>query len=105
MATKRQMAVALEYDIEAGDVPRVTAKGAGCLADKILELAEVAGVPVQSEPDLVEVLASLDLGDSVPVEVYPLVAEVLAYIYKTNARYKKKLDAYRKRREEKRRNK
>ena len=52
-------AVALRYDQEKDSVPKVTAKGAGLVADKIIEIAEKHGIPVHDDPDLVEVLEEL----------------------------------------------
>lgn len=80
----RQLAVALRYDEGKESAPRVVAKGQGRMADKILDLAKEHGVPVRDDPDLVETLAQLDLGDLIPAELYPAVAEVLAYVYRMN---------------------
>lgn len=81
---RRQLAVALRFDQEADAAPRVLAKGRGYVAERILELADAHGVPVREDPDLVESLAQLDLGDVIPPELYPAVAELLAYIYRMN---------------------
>ena len=81
---KRQAAVALGYSKQKGDAPKVTAKGRGILADRIIEVARENGVPIQSDPDLVEVLAALDLESEIPEEVYAVVAELLAFVYRIN---------------------
>ena len=62
----------------------MTAKGRGILADRIIEVARENGVPIQSDPDLVEVLAALDLESEIPEEVYAVVAELLAFVYRIN---------------------
>lgn len=85
-ATKRQLAVALRYDEDKEAAPRVLAKGQGKVADKILELAYTQGIPVREDPDLVESLAKLDVGSLIPTELYPAVAEVLAFVYRQNLR-------------------
>jgi flagellar biosynthesis protein len=77
-------AVALLYDRKKADAPVVAAAGKGELAQKILDTAEAAGVPIQSDPDLVEVLARVPLGDEIPVELYQAVAEILAFVYSLN---------------------
>jgi flagellar biosynthesis protein len=82
--TKRQLAVALRYNEEREKAPRVLAKGAGTLAERILEIARAHGVPVRDDADLVEALHQLDLGQLIPPELYPVVAEVLAYVYRMN---------------------
>lgn len=84
--SKRQMAVALRYRDELESAPRVIAKGSGHMAEKILALAEEHNIPVRDDPDLVETLAQLDLGEVIPAELYPAVAEVLAFIYRMNNR-------------------
>ncbi|MCF8094644.1 MAG: EscU/YscU/HrcU family type III secretion system export apparatus switch protein [Desulfobacteraceae bacterium] len=77
-------AVALLYDRKKDDAPVVAASGQGAVADKILEVADEAGIPVQEDPDLVEVLARVPVGDEIPVEVYQAVAEILAFVYSLN---------------------
>lgn len=80
----RQLAVALRYTEERDPAPRVIARGGGSVAQRIVELAEEQGIPIREDRDLVESLYQLDLGDLIPQELYPAVAEVLAYIYRMN---------------------
>lgn len=80
-------AVALHYDHEAGSAPKVTASGKGELAKKILAAAEAAGVDVVQDPDLLEVLGWVPLGEEIPPELFQAVAEILAFIYRINGRY------------------
>ena len=82
----RQKAVALRYDHDTDEAPRVVAKGAGRLAERILELAREHGVAVHEDPDLVEALAGLDLDMEIPDSLYRAVAEVLAFVYQLNRR-------------------
>ena len=77
-------AVALKYDSKLGAAPKVTAKGAGELAKKIIQTAIDHGIPVKEDPDLVEVLSKLDLDAEIPPEVYVAVAELLAFVYAMN---------------------
>jgi len=79
-------AVALRYDRERSRAPEVTAKGEGELARRILELARAHDVPVREDADLVELLAACDLGAEIPIELYQSVAELLAHLYRWNAR-------------------
>ncbi|MBP5233603.1 MAG: EscU/YscU/HrcU family type III secretion system export apparatus switch protein [Planctomycetes bacterium] len=83
---KRQLAVALGYDVDKDAVPKILAKGAGKVAAKILELAKQNNIPIREDADLVQALAQLDLGEFIPAELYPAVAEVLAYVYRQNGR-------------------
>ena len=85
-ASPRQIAVALGYEQDRSAAPRVLAQGRGEVAKRILELAKEKNIPVREDADLVRALAQLDLGEFIPPELYPAVAEVLAYIYRENRR-------------------
>jgi flagellar biosynthetic protein FlhB len=76
------LAVALEYDARVAPAPRVTAKGAGAVAERIKAVAREHGVPVVENRPLAQALyRSVEVGMEVPVQLYAAVAEVLAYIY------------------------
>jgi flagellar biosynthesis protein len=81
---KSKKAIALEYKPGDDHAPRVTAKGTGRLAERIIEMARKHGIPVKDDPDLVEVLSRLDLHDEIPPELYVVVAELLAFVYRLN---------------------
>ena len=80
----RKKAVALHYDAQNDSAPRLTAKGEGLIAEKILEIAKGAGVPIRQDSDLVEVLSHLELNAAIPSETYVVVAEILAWVYRLN---------------------
>lgn len=87
MAKKKtdvKRAVALKYDPMKDGAPKVKASGAGEIARKIIQTALENGVPVKEDPDLVEVLAGLDLEAEVPPEIFVAVAELLAFVYSMN---------------------
>lgn len=73
------IAVALSYD--GRDAPRVTASGYDRVAQRILEVAEQAGVPHYPNPELAPVLAQVPIGDEIPEALYRAVAEVIAFAY------------------------
>ena len=73
-------AAALRYD--GRDAPRVVATGRGLVAEKILEAAREAGVPLREDPVLMEALATLELEQEIPPELYRAVAEALAWAYR-----------------------
>ncbi len=87
-----QKAVALIYDEEKSSAPTVTATGQGKIAQKIIETAQEAGIHIQEDPDLVELLAKVPIGEEIPVDLYQTVAEVLAFVYQVNNKYKSKMD-------------
>lgn len=82
----RPAAAALAYDSQQDCAPRVVAAGRGVTAEQIQALAQQYGVPVVEDPVLASALASVNLGDEIPPELYQVVAEVLAYIYRVAAR-------------------
>lgn len=84
---KPTRAVALKYDQAEGRAPHVAATGSGTLAERILETAREHGVPIRQDPDLAEALAQLDLAQTIPVELYAVIAEVFAWAYRANSGY------------------
>ena len=76
---RNKKAVALEY--EPGDMaPKVIASGQGKLAERIIEVAKEADVPVHQDAKLAESLSILDIGEYIPPELYNIVAEVLVFV-------------------------
>lgn len=75
----RKKAAALKYEggIEA---PTVTAAGMGKIAENIIEKATESDVPIVYNKELSDLLCNVDIGDSIPTELYEVVAEVIAYI-------------------------
>ncbi len=76
-------AVALRYNADSNDAPRVVAKGTDEVAARIREAARGAGVPVVSRPPLARALHKLvPEGKEIPPKLFHAVAEVLAYVYR-----------------------
>ena len=74
-----EVAVALQYG--GSGAPKVTAKGRGLTAEKILALAEEHGVPLWQDAALADVLAQVDLDTEIPDALYRAVAEVIAFAW------------------------
>jgi flagellar biosynthesis protein len=91
-SNKRLKAVALRYQPNTLDAPRVTAKGIGKIAENIIEKAHGNHIPIQEDPSLVGILSELNLNQSIPEELYQVVAEVFAFIYKTDKRAENRED-------------
>lgn len=106
MATKRMMAevpkadviitnpvrfaVALRYDVANMQAPVVIAKGARIMARRIREIAEENNVPIVEKPELARALfKNIEVGQSVPENLFRAVAEVLAFVYKIDRREEK----------------
>lgn len=81
----RPFAVALRHARGGAGAPRVTARGAGELAQRILALARAHDVPVREDPELLQLLGACELGAEIPSELYRAVAELLAFLYRLNA--------------------
>ena len=80
-------AVALEYKRDSMHAPRVVAKGAALIAQRIKDIAREANVPVVENAPVARALYSaVDLEQEVPPELYVAVAEVFAFIYNMKAR-------------------
>lgn len=84
---KPKSAVSLRYDSGRDNAPVVTAKGKGLLAERIIELAKQHNIPIKEDPDLVQVLAQVDINREIPPQIYQVVAELLAFVYKLNQNY------------------
>lgn len=74
------IAVALDY--QPGRTPRVIATGRGHVSARIVEVAEAHGIPLQKDPALASALATLELDQEIPEQLYRAVAQVLGFILK-----------------------
>lgn len=86
---KRDKAVAISYNEEKDNAPRITAKGSGITAQRIREIAEANGIPVHKDDDLLELLSQIDIDREIPPELYTAVAEVLCWIYQAELELKR----------------
>ena len=82
MTRKTLRAAAVAYQADRDRAPRVTASGRGLVAEKILEAAREAGVPVREDSALAEILSRLDPGEEIPPETYRALAEILVFLYR-----------------------
>lgn len=80
-------AVALRYDEQRDSAPVLVAKGKGLMAERIKTLAAENGVYIKEDKSLTDYLLALDLYDEIPPELYPVVAEILAFIYAMDRKY------------------
>jgi flagellar biosynthesis protein len=87
MMKNKSKAVALKYNKDKDAAPKITAKGRGFIAEKIVETARAHNVPLHEDKNLVQVLEALDLETEIPPELYRAVAEVLAFIYRLNNKF------------------
>jgi len=83
---RKRRAAALRYEKGVDAAPKLVAAGTGNIADRILELAREAGVPVREDAALADALARLQLDLDIPPELYAAVAEALVWAYSLDAR-------------------
>ena len=67
----------------------MTALGRGLLAERLIEEAKRHGIPIRENPDLVQILLELDLGQEIPPDLYQAVAEILIFVYRLNEDWKR----------------
>ncbi len=83
-------AVAIRYDTEKENAPKIVAKGIDNLALKIKEIAREHGVQVVENPPLArELYKKCEIDQMIPESLYKAVAEVLAFVYKSSQKDKK----------------
>lgn len=80
-------ATALSYAPGEDRAPKVVASGKGAIAEKIIETAKDAKVPVYEDEHLADVLSEIKIGSEIPPELYEVVAEVLAFISRLDEKY------------------
>lgn len=91
---KQQAAVALGYDPQTPEAPKVLASGLGEIAKKILEVARENHVHIHQDDNLAELLAQVPVGSEIPEEAYQLVAELLSFLYQTDQAMAEKMSAH-----------
>lgn len=89
---KPSQAIALAYD-PGEDAPKILATGKGKLAERIIEEARQAKVPVHKDSKLADTLSKLEIGEMIPPELYEVVAEILVFVDQMD-KIKAKIDAY-----------
>ena len=79
IVVEKNKAVALKYSKDL-PAPFIAAAGKGHLADRIIEIAEESGIPVERREDLTEVLFTLDAGSFIPEGLYEVIAQLYVTI-------------------------
>jgi flagellar biosynthesis protein len=78
------LAIALRYDPEGDDAPRVAAKGRGAIAAQIVAVARDHGIAVRRDRSLAQLLGALEIDSPIPVAAFAAVAEILAHLYRVD---------------------
>ncbi|GIW76176.1 MAG: flagellar biosynthetic protein FlhB [Phycisphaerae bacterium] len=80
-------AVAIQYDPDRMNAPKVVAKGADYLAFRIREVAAEHGIPILERPPLARAIyRDVEVGQEIPEKFYAAVAEILAYVYEISGK-------------------
>lgn len=81
--------VAVQYNVSS---PKILGTAKGVLLKSMLEVAENHNIPVYQDADLTELLYGLPIDSDVPNDLFKAVAEVFAFCYRVNERFKNKID-------------
>ncbi|MCI8282561.1 MAG: flagellar biosynthesis protein FlhB [Lachnospiraceae bacterium] len=76
---RNKTAVALGYN-PGDEAPRIIAAGKGELAQKIIDKAKESDIPLHKDEKLAATLSKLEIGDTIPPELYEVVAEILVFV-------------------------
>jgi flagellar biosynthetic protein FlhB len=79
-------AVALNYERGSAGAPKVVAKGADEVAERIRELAREHRVPIIANPPLARALFRVEIDTEIPAEHFKAVAEIIAYVWRLRGR-------------------
>ena len=75
------ISVAIRYDSSEMESPVILAKGADFIAMKIREIAREHEIPLVENPPVARLLHKLDIGESIPEDLFKAIAEILAHVY------------------------
>jgi flagellar biosynthesis protein len=88
---ERITATAIGYQPDVDSAPVVLASGRGKIAEQILEIARVNQIPIHEDELLAETLSQISINDVIPPELYHVVAQIFAYIYRVQKDYSNRL--------------
>lgn len=91
--SKKTKAVALSYQADEDVAPVVIASGYGVAAEKIIEIAEQKGIPVFRDDSAASLMCMLEVGRSIPQELYEVIAAIYTQILSISGDIKHYADA------------
>jgi len=86
---KRRGAVALGYTDYKDEAPTVLAKGFGYISDEIIAKGKENNIMIREDELLMQSLSRLEIGENIPPKLYQVIAELLAYVYKAEQKYRR----------------
>lgn len=76
-----QKAIALHYNKEQDNAPKILTKGKGHLAEQIIKIAELNNIPLYEDKILSEILDKINIGYEIPEYLFEIIAEIYAFTY------------------------
>lgn len=80
---KKNKAVALKYNADTDHAPVIIASGYGEVANKIINIAEQNGIPVYRDDSAASLMCMLDVGSTIPPELYEVIAAIYCQLLKS----------------------
>lgn len=78
---QEKKAIALKYDKDKDNAPKVVANGSRYLAEEIINIATKYEIPIKQDEDLVQMLSQIEVNQEIPSTMYKAVAEIFSFIY------------------------
>ena len=91
MFQSKNKAVALKYDTERENAPVVVASGCGEVAKRIIDVAEKNGIPVYRDDSAASLICMLEVGSSIPPELYEVVAGIYVSLLRSSKELRDKM--------------
>jgi len=88
---ERITATAIGYQPDEDSAPVVLASGRGKIAEQILEIARSNQIPIHEDESLAVTLSQISINDVIPPELYQVVAQIFAYIYRVQKEYSNRM--------------
>ncbi len=86
---RKNKAVALKYNADVDKAPVIIASGSGDVANRIIDIAEQNGIPVYRDDSAASLMCMLEVGNSIPPELYEVIAAIYCQLLKTSEELKK----------------
>lgn len=81
---RKNKAVALKYNADVDKAPVIIASGSGDIANKIIDIAEQKGIPVYRDDSASSLMCMLEVGNSIPPELYEVIAAIYCQLLKAS---------------------
>jgi flagellar biosynthesis protein len=88
---KMKLAIALKYAAKEDNAPTVVASGRGLMAESLVKKGQELEIPIHSDGQLAEMLSEVDVGETIPEELYEVVAQIMAMVYRMDTALERNL--------------